>query len=89
MLGDDGDDGDTADCRRLLHRWLEESGGGGDDEGGGGEDDGWSGSGGSTAGFLPSDAQKYHGIAGMVIGFLATLRTNLSYDRFYEGRKQM
>ena len=80
MLDDDGDDDGTGGRR---HRWLEESGGGGDDGADAGNDSE------GTAGFLPSDAQKFHGIAGMVIGFLLALRTNLAYDRFYEGRKQI
>jgi len=37
--------------------------------------------------FLPRDAQKFHALAGTVIGFLLALRTNLAYDRYYEGRK--
>ncbi len=52
-----------------------------DDDGGDDDDDAGSSS------FLPKDAQKFHALAGAVIGFLLALRTNLAYDRYYEGRK--
>ncbi|GMI14962.1 hypothetical protein TrLO_g10419 [Triparma laevis f. longispina] len=36
---------------------------------------------------VPIDAQKVHGLIGSITGFLLVFRTNLAYDRYYEGRK--
>ncbi|GMI12092.1 hypothetical protein TrVE_jg1784 [Triparma verrucosa] len=36
---------------------------------------------------VPVDLQKVHGLIGSITGFLLVFRTNLAYDRYYEGRK--
>ena len=36
---------------------------------------------------IPEDLKKIHGLIGSITGFLLVFRTNLAYDRYYEGRK--
>lgn len=36
---------------------------------------------------VKSNQRKVHGLIGSITGFLLVFRTNLAYDRYYEGRK--